>query len=86
VENDEGRVSPPLSDASGGGCLGAAATSCGRPAGHLSGAVVAEIGLLGAAPGVGIGQAERRAFTFTDFLPAIVTDQYGFPSHVERLL
>jgi hypothetical protein len=56
--------------------------TCGRTAGHLARAVVAEVGGFRAPPGVGIGEAKCRAFSFTDFLAAIVADENGLSSHI----
>ena len=53
-----------------------------RPAArHLAGAVVAEIGLLGAATRVGIGQTQRRALRVADLLAAVVANEHGLSSH-----
>ena len=57
------------------------ATATGRgSAGHLSGAVVAEVRLLCTAASVGIRQAQGRALALADFSPAIVTNQHGLSS------
>jgi hypothetical protein len=52
-------------------------------AGHLAGTVVAEVRLLGAATRVGIGQPQRRALSFTDFLAAIVANENGLTSQLK---
>ena len=61
---------------SGRGCvLGTSASSCDRLSGHLAGAGVAEIGLLGTAPRVREIDPHHCAFGLVDFLTAIVADQ-----------
>ena len=55
-------------------------------AGHLAGAVVAEICLLRTAAGIGVVQAKRRAFSFTDFSPAVVANENGLSRHQIALL
>jgi hypothetical protein len=66
----------------GRGCLRSPAPSSGGAAGHLAGAVVAEVGLLRAAAGVGIRQAKGCAFAFTDFRTAAVAHEHCLPGHV----
>jgi hypothetical protein len=61
----------------GGYDLGSTASSGDGAAGHLSGAIVAEISLFGAATGVGIRQPHGRAFSLADFLAAAVADENG---------
>src|SRR4029077_8828768 len=65
-----------------GGGLRAASAAGGRGAREISGAVVAEISLLGAATRVGVVQAHRRAFSFCDFLATVVTHEDGLTSHL----
>lgn len=62
-------------------CCGLAAAASDRLARHLRRASVAEIGLLGAAPGVAEGQAEHRAAVLLDFLAAPVADEDGLLGH-----
>ena len=42
---------------------------------------LAEVGLLRAAPRVGIRQTKRRALSFVDLLTALIAHEHGFPSH-----
>jgi len=53
--------------------------------GHSAGAVVAEIGLLRTASGVGEVQAHGRALSFADFPAAVVTDKHGLTCQVVLL-
>jgi hypothetical protein len=55
-------------------------------AGHLTGAVVAEICLLRTAAGIGVVQPKRRAFSFADFTPAVVANENGLSRHQIALL
>src|SRR2546421_6678108 len=66
--------------------LRAPATASGGLAGHLRRAVVAEVALLRAAPGVRIRQAQRCAFTLVNFLATVVANEHGFPGHSILLL
>ncbi len=50
-------------------------------AGHLAGAVVAQIGLLRATPCVRIAHAQHGPLAFTDFLAAVVANQHGLSRH-----
>jgi hypothetical protein len=50
--------------------------------GHPAGAVVAEVGLLCTTARIGIVDPHRRAFTFVNFLAAVVAYENGLTSHV----
>jgi hypothetical protein len=54
-------------------------------AGQPSGAVVAEIGLLGAAAGVREVQPHRRPFSFCNFHAAVVADEHCLACQVDLL-
>jgi hypothetical protein len=58
----------------------APASRC-RPTRHLPSAVVAEIRLLSAPSGVGVGQPKPCAFVLTDLLPAVVADEHCLSRH-----
>ena len=64
----------------GGGGLRAPAAPRGRPARHLAGALVAEVGDFRAAARVRIGHAEHGALCLFDFLAAAVANGDCFPS------
>jgi hypothetical protein len=49
--------------------------------GHLAGAGIAEVGLLGATSCVGEVDSHHRAFGLVDFLATIVADQSRNPCH-----
>jgi hypothetical protein len=55
-------------------------------AGHLTGAVVAEICLLRTAAGIGVVQPKRRALSFADFTAAVVANEHGLSRHQIALL
>ncbi len=58
-----------------GSCrLRLAPSARGGVPGHLACAIVAEVGLLRAAPGIGVVQSEGRAFAFTDFTAAVIAN------------
>ena len=78
-------VSGPLEASALG--LGArpAAAAGGGAARHLPGALVAEIGHLRAAAGVGIRHAQRRTLGLVDLLAAVVTDEHCFPRQIRLL-
>jgi hypothetical protein len=50
--------------------------------GHPAGAVVAEVGLLCTAARIRIVDPHRRAFTFVNFLAAVVAYEDSLTSHV----
>jgi len=64
----------------GGRLRAASAPRCG-PAGHLAGAVIAEIGRLGAAARVRVRDTQSGALAFADFSAAIVANENGLSSH-----
>jgi len=66
----------------GGRGLRAAASAGCCAARHVGGAVVAQIRLLCSAAGIGICQAQRRAFSFTDFLAAVIANEDCLASQV----
>jgi hypothetical protein len=49
--------------------------------GHPTRAFVAQIGLFRTTPGVGEVDAHDSAFSFCDFLAAVVTHENGLSSH-----
>jgi hypothetical protein len=53
--------------------------------GHSARAVVAQIGLLRTAAGIGEVQPHHGAFSFTDFPAAVVTDEHGLACQVVLL-
>jgi hypothetical protein len=63
--------------------LRAAASAGDCATGHITGAVVAEISLLGAATCVRKRQSQRRAFSFTDFLTTVVANENGLAGQRE---
>src|SRR6266851_4229913 len=69
----------------GWGGLWPAAATGDCAAGHLAGAFVTEIGGPGTATSVRIGDAEDRALRLVNLFAAVVANQNGFPSHVNRL-
>src|SRR5438067_11669558 len=73
------RVSPPPVETCLGrrGRLRPPAAPRDRVTGQFAGAVVAQIGLLRAAPRIGIGQTQRRTFVVADFLAAVVADEHS---------
>src|SRR5262249_13066906 len=82
------RAGPPWSYAGQlGACLGPRATAAPRDGatGHLPRAVVAQVSGLRATPCIRIGDAQNRALRLLDLLAAVVANQNGFPSHVNRL-
>ena len=42
---------------------------------------LAEVGLLRAAPRIGIRQTKRCALSFVDLLTALIAHEHGFPGH-----
>jgi len=46
----------------------------------------AEVGLLRAAPRVGVRQTKRRALSFVDLFTALIAHEHGFSSHEILLL
>jgi hypothetical protein len=81
-----GRSRPSRRISSGRDCgLRPAAPPRDGLAGKLPGAVVAEIGLLRAAAGVGEVEAHHRAFSFLNFAAAVVADEHGLASQVDLL-
>src|SRR5215211_2865741 len=66
----------------GGGLRAAASARC-RAAGHVGGAVIAEVCLLRAAAGVRICQAQRGALSLADFLTAVVAYEHSLAGQVD---
>jgi hypothetical protein len=73
------RAGFPALGSGGYGRLRPAPAARDRGAGHLRGAVVAEIGLLRAAAGIREVDAHHGATTFGNFLRTIVTNKTGHP-------
>jgi hypothetical protein len=63
--------------------LGPAAPAGDGATGHIAGAVVAEISLLGAATSVRKRQSQRRALSFTDFLTTVIANENGLAGQGE---
>src|SRR2546426_5634688 len=64
-----------------GGGLRPAAAPCGRLARHAAGAVVAEVGLLGTAPCVGIRDPHYGPASLVDFLATLVANENCSSGH-----
>src|SRR6476469_9932210 len=64
-----------------GGVLGAAATARNLAAGHVRGAISAEIRFLCTPPVVAPAQAHDRALLLGDLFAAVVADDNCFPCH-----
>src|ERR1041384_746534 len=79
-----GRPSVRIRSGRGRGLRPAAAAGDGL-ARQLPRAVVAEIGLLRAAAGVGEVEAHRRAFSLLNFAPAVVADEHGLACQIALL-
>jgi hypothetical protein len=54
--------------------------------GHVLGANLTKVGLLRAAPRIGIGQTKRSSLTFVDFFVTAIAYKHGFSSHEILLL
>ena len=54
--------------------------------GHVLGANLAEVGLLRAAPRIGVSQTKRSALTLVDLFTAAITYKHSFSSHEILLL
>jgi hypothetical protein len=76
-------MAPADTDVLRGYGFGSAASAGDGSTGHLTGAVVAEISLLGAAAGVRKRQSQRRALSFTDFLTTVVANENGLTGQGE---
>jgi hypothetical protein len=76
-------MAPADTDVLSGYGFGSAASAGDGSTGHLTGAVVAEISLLGAAAGVRKRQSQRRALSFTDFFTTVVANENGLTGQGE---
>jgi|GEM_PF-1246142 len=54
--------------------------------GHILGTNLTEVGLLRAAPRIGVRQTKRRPLTLVDLFAAAITYEHSFSSHEILLL
>jgi hypothetical protein len=54
--------------------------------GHVLGANFTKVGLLRAAPRIGVGQTKRSSFAFVDLFVTAIAHKHGFSSHEILLL
>jgi hypothetical protein len=71
---------------SGSGALGAATTTGDRMPGRILSTNLTEVGLLRAAPCIGVSQTKRGSLTLVDLFAAAVTYKHCFSGHEILLL